>query len=1060
MAEFLSGGVFIEEVASQVQVIPAVSTSTMGIAGFTPQGPTDEATLVSSFDDFTNKFGSIVANSFLGLTMAAFFSNGGKRAYVVRVLPSDAVAASAELLSTETDQQIETGDGVTAAFSKTATTTTLHVNAGASPIVPGTMALRWRAAASNIAAPGVALQNRDESAAVALQNAVAAYEARIDTKAQLTVPGTATPAGDILYRSRGDERTDITIAHVNDGPNTGIPSVTVLGTAITVHFSSVPTITTAAQVVTAIANTPAAAALVTASVVMAGNTAAIAATPLAGGTCSFDQALDMVVRGTVGVIWNPDGVGDREMTIPSTLSPNLGGEVPQYTAIQTAGGGVGNIQSGDLLVIDDGIHNPTTFEFTTSSPAPGHVGIVFTALDSATTMQGHIVTAINNVGPTLDVTAVASFTNRVLLSHDLNGTITLSDTIANPGALVIGTVFRFDHRSGFLSINFADTDIPDGSAVGDLRAAYTPTTAPIVSGNRTSFSAIDDGLGHLTSSSIVGLGAIDYDTGAYSFTTTVSATPHNLARILLSYTISDWTLQPISKGAWGNNLQLSVRGNSDFFNAATATYSQFDVLVSLFNAASGKFVVQETFEELDFSTPGSSNFWADVVNEMSDFVRVIEPGGNEPVNQLNGVPNFEVLGGGDGGSPGRTFALSLDNSPVGARSLSITYTDTTGTVQTVSDDGNGNLTGSIDVTQTNTIVYPTGALSVTLLNPIKAGTLVTASYRTAVTETLHSETFGDTTKGYTPGSDGTFTATTYGRNQFTNPLLIPVNKGVFALNLIDEILQVVLPDFAGDVTITGDLLDYADARAGQPAGGDRFIILTTPKGQSAQQAVDWFRFSLGRYSKFAALYWPWVKVANPLSALSLPLTMPALGHIAGVYARTDTNKNVGKSPGGTVDGALTFLTGLEVNTTQGDRDLVYPNKINPLINNTQTGGPAVWGVRTIASPSDSDWRYINARRLFMFLEKSIFNATFWIVFENNGPGLWSRIASQLNGFLSGLFSQGYFAGTTPQEAFFVTVDNTNNTPDTINQGLVFIDVGVAVNKPAEFVVFRFRQITA
>jgi len=117
----------------------------------------------------------------------------------------------------------------------------------------------------------------------------------------------------------------------------------------------------------------------------------------------------------------------------------------------------------------------------------------------------------------------------------------------------------------------------------------------------------------------------------------------------------------------------------------------------------------------------------------------------------------------------------------------------------------------------------------------------------------------------------------------------------------------------------------------------------------------------------------------------------------------------------------------------------------------------VWGVRTISNRSE--WRYINARRLFMFLEKSIYNDTFWIVFENNGNGLWSRIKAQISGFMNFLFSDGYFAGASPKQAYFVVVDSSNNTAATIDAGQVIIDVGAAPNKPAEFVRFRFAQKT-
>jgi len=393
------------------------------------------------------------------------------------------------------------------------------------------------------------------------------------------------------------------------------------------------------------------------------------------------------------------------------------------------------------------------------------------------------------------------------------------------------------------------------------------------------------------------------------------------------------------------------------------------------------------------------------------------------------------------------------------------------TTLTIVDDGTGLLTGNVDpayatvvgTLQPNTVDYDTGLANFKFSSVLASGTLAVATFYTAPEEAVRDELFGDTTKQYTDslavvhyqaGTDGTFDATNYSRSQFTNPTLIASKGGVYAFDEVDEILQVIIPDFAGDLVVTGDLLDYAASRASLPSGGDRFIILTVPLGSDPQEAVDWFRYDLGRFSKWAALYWPWIKINDPLT--NRTLIMPPLGHISGVYARTDSNRNVGKAPGGTVDGALNFLTGLEYVATQGERDFVYPNKINPLISSPQTG-LAVWGVRTIAQ--ESEWRYINARRLFMFLEKSVYNATGWIVFESNGPALWTRIKGQLSSFMTNQFNNGLFFGTTPAEAFFVIVDDSNNDAASIEAGQVIIDVGASPNRPAEFVRFRFQQMT-
>jgi len=829
MAEILSPGVFIEEVPSQVQVIQAVSTSNLGAVGFTQKGPTNVATLVTSFENFVRTFGPIVSDSFLPLSMAAYFANGGRRAFVVRVVPSDALTADALIDSQWTDQVLETGDGVTTAFSQTDLTTLLNVNGGASPLVPASVTLRWREDGTPVAAE--AIRNRDDSGNVSLVAATAVYEGRIN------------PA-------------------------------------------SIP---------------------------------------------AYDPEQFAVVPGTFTLNFDPDGATPTTLAVPA-------------------------------------------------------------------------------------ITAIASATN---------------------GA---GTVVTIDHRSGFFSVEFAGVDIPNG-VPGAFTVDYTPASADL--------SVTDDGLGVFPAGTVLtGPGAIDYTTGAWSITLSTAA--HDQAPLLATYQIYAWDLDPISAGTWANDLRISIEGDQDYYTASTNSYSRYKFNVLLLNTSTGNFDIVETYEGLSFSDSSDPQYFPDVINELSDYVTVNEPGGDEAPLQIDGIAKTEIIGGGDESTAGREFtATTASAAPVSPRSVVISYTDTLGASLTVTDDGAGNLIGSVDAAGTNTINYTSGAIVVTLLNPIDATTLVTLSYSTAAVESQHIESF-------TGGTNGTFSSGTYGRNQISNAALLEANaEGLFALNRIEELMQIVVPDFVGDVTITGDILDYVDGRATQPSGGDRFAILQPPVASSAQEAVDWFRFDLGRFSKFAAVYWPWVRVADPL-ADNRPLTMPAVGHIAGIYARTDASKNVGKAPGGTVDGQLRFLLGLELNPTPSERDFVYPNKINPLISSPHTG-LAVWGVRTIAQ--EIEWRYINVRRLFMFLEKSVYNATHWIVFENNGPALWAKIKAQLQGFLNNQFNEGLFAGGSPSEAFFVIVDESNNDASSVAAGQVIIDVGVAANTPAEFVRFRFTQIT-
>lgn len=847
MAELLSPGVFIEEVPATTQVVGAVSTSNMGIVGWTPEGPTDTATLVTSFEQFVKTFGSFDRRSYVAYAIAAFFSNGGRRAYVVRNTPSDAVSASCKIQSLTTDQVIETGDGATQAFTKTASTSLLKDNSGASPIVPGSLTIRWRGTATTQTA--AATRKRDGTTNLQSASGVLAYEGRLN-------------------------------------PST-LPAV--------------------------------------------------------------DPALLAVVPdGTVIIGWTS---GSASKTI------------------------------------------------TVSNPPAG--------------------------------STVGTGTNAATSTASL------------------------DFRTGRFSLLIHSSETPDNAV--NITSTYKPATA--------TNSVTDNGSGVLPAGSVLsGAGSVTYASGAYSFSTNATTyIPHTNGPILATYKINAWSLSPISKGVWANSLKVDIQGSANYYTAATDSYSRYDVLVKRTDS-NGVDAIEEIYEELVFNDTNSVYFFADILNEFSKYVTVAEPGGNEAPGELNGIARSYAIAGGDNADLTRLIQTTLSNTPIAKRSLTITYTASDGTSKTIKDDGKGNLTGDIDTSYTggaaNTVNYTTGVLdfkTVAVAGPlgIKAGTLVMVSYRTSAAETAHVETFGDQTAGkvYTAGTDGTFDSSTFGRAQFTSPTLSATYQGLYALDRVEELMQVVVPDFAGDLTVTGDLLDYAASRASGPSGGDRFVILTVPKGSSASDAVDWFRTRLGRFSDYAAIYWPWVNVSDPL-ANGRKLTMPVVGHIAGIYARTDVNKNVGKAPGGTVDGALTFLTGLELVPTQGERDLVYQSKINPLISSPQTG-LAVWGVRTMSL--QSQWRYINARRLFMFLQKSVFNSTFWIIFENNGPGLWARIKAQITGFLLSLYNDGYFAGSSPDQAFFVTVDDTNNTAETIDSGQVIIDIGVAPNKPAEFARFRFQQ---
>jgi Bacteriophage tail sheath protein len=232
--------------------------------------------------------------------------------------------------------------------------------------------------------------------------------------------------------------------------------------------------------------------------------------------------------------------------------------------------------------------------------------------------------------------------------------------------------------------------------------------------------------------------------------------------------------------------------------------------------------------------------------------------------------------------------------------------------------------------------------------------------------------------------------------------------------------------------------------------GDRVAILDAPPGLNAQKLKDWRMDFAGYDSKYATLYWPWIKVMDP--ATGKPTMMPPSGAVAGVWARNDSTRGVHKAPANEIiRGAIS----LELNITKGEHDTLNPVGVN-CIRSFPGQGIRIWGARTLSS--DPEWRYLNVRRLFNFVEKSILLGTNWVVFEPNDPALWDRVRRTVIMFLRRIWQTGALFGATPSEAFFVKCDEENNPAENRDVGILTIEIGIAPVKPAEFVVFRLSQL--
>ena len=280
--------------------------------------------------------------------------------------------------------------------------------------------------------------------------------------------------------------------------------------------------------------------------------------------------------------------------------------------------------------------------------------------------------------------------------------------------------------------------------------------------------------------------------------------------------------------------------------------------------------------------------------------------------------------------------------------------------------------------------------------------------------------------------------------------------GFGGLEAVDPITMVACPDLMA--LYERSMIDLDGVQAVQTAMmnhcelmGDRVAILDTPPGMNAQQVREW-RQDRARYdSKYATLYWPWIKVLDPLSGRNI--SVPPSGHLAGLWSRNDDERGVHKAPANEViRGAL----GLELVMTKGENDLLNPLGIN-CIRAFPGRGIRVWGARTLSS--DPEWRYLNVRRLFNFVEESIFEGTQWVVFEPNDQMLWARVSRTVSSFLFNVWNSGALFGATADQAFYVKCDEETNPPELRDVGQLVVEVGIAPVKPAEFVIFRISQFS-
>ena len=231
--------------------------------------------------------------------------------------------------------------------------------------------------------------------------------------------------------------------------------------------------------------------------------------------------------------------------------------------------------------------------------------------------------------------------------------------------------------------------------------------------------------------------------------------------------------------------------------------------------------------------------------------------------------------------------------------------------------------------------------------------------------------------------------------------------------------------------------------------GNRFAVIDMPKELVNTKDLIEYRGMID--STYAAMYHPWIQVFD--HSTQKPGYIPPSGAILGIYSRTDIARGVHKAPAN----ETVMCTGLSTNYTKNEQDILNPEGIN-LIRLLPGQGIRVWGARTAGS--NSAFKYVNVRRLFIYVEESIKANTNWVVFEPNDSTLWTRVQITIASFLDSMWRSGMLAGSSPAEAFFVEIGTQTMTKDDIMSGRLICNVGIAPSRPAEFVIFRVTQHTS
>ena len=517
-------------------------------------------------------------------------------------------------------------------------------------------------------------------------------------------------------------------------------------------------------------------------------------------------------------------------------------------------------------------------------------------------------------------------------------------------------------------------------------------------------------------------------------------------------------LSATSAGAWGNALRVKA--------TPAATGVRFKLEVFLHDSASNTDTLLESFATLsmDSSDPayapvvingGSRYLRADLATELQNNPATYYLAGESISGDLSGLDWSTVL-------PTMSLTLNIDN--LGPQTLTLgaaadgAYNTASDVTQAITAKvlalGSAYTGFACTFGGDNKLHLASGsktAFSAVVVRPGPLATLLKLGTGNGGTELHGARDVVPRDNGLqalTLGSDGDApTADTYA-SFFTR------------LAKVRDVNIVLLPGQTLDPSgAANPVIDQAITHCETTA--NRMLLVDPPAGTELDTAGKVQALSPPT-STYTALYYPWVRIANPFynrdTHPTAPTTLLAApsAFAAGIWARTDGTRGVWKAPAG-VEATVRGMAGLEFQVEDGEQDQLNPEGVNCL-RKLPSYGAVLWGTRTLSTKANPEWRYVPVRRTALYIESSIYNGIQWAVFEPNDHRLWSSLRANVGAFMDGLFRAGAFQGQKASDAYFVRCGlGDTMTQDDIDRGMVIAIVGFAPLKPAEFVIVRIQQ---